>query len=98
MAEKRKGKKYARRDFLKEVTAGGALASKIGTSALPGQANKTGAGSAGGGAAEKSSHTPLSPIDFPRTFTGRNLKRIGFPLGGNFATGKFSTGPTKATS
>ena len=91
MAEKRKGKKYARRDFLKEVTAGGALASKIGTSALPGQANKTGAGSAGGGAAEKSSHTPLSPIDFPRTFMGRNLKRIGFPLGG-IGTGTVSLG------
>ena len=88
MAEKRKGKKYARRDFLKEVAAGGALASSLGMPALAGQDTKT--GNAGAGAAEKSSHA-ASPIDYPRTFTGRNLKRIGFPLGG-IGTGTVSLG------
>ena len=42
MAEKRKGRKYARRDFLKEVAAGGALASTLGAPSFAGQSNKTG--------------------------------------------------------
>jgi uncharacterized protein (DUF608 family) len=91
MAEKRKGRKYARRDFLKGVTVGGALASTLGTPAFAGQSNKTAKPSAGGGAAEKSSSALLAPVDFPRTFTGRNLKMIAFPLGG-IGTGTVSLG------
>ncbi|MGO8785975.1 MAG: GH116 family glycosyl-hydrolase [Terriglobia bacterium] len=89
MAEKRKGRGFARRDFLKEVAAGGALASTLGTPASAGQSNKASATSAGG-AAEKSS-SPASPIDYPRTFTGRSLKMIAFPLGG-IGTGTISLG------
>src|SRR5271157_5399854 len=95
MAEKRKGRKYARRDFLKEVAAGGAVASTLGAPSFAGQSNKTSAASAGGvaggSAAEKSSSQPHAPIDFPRTFTGRNLKMIAFPLGG-IGTGTVSLG------
>ena len=91
MAEKRKGKKYARRDFLKGVAAGGGLASTLGAPSFAGQNNKTTTGIAGGGAAEKSSSSQLAPIDYPRTFTGRNLKMIAFPLGG-IGTGTVSLG------
>ena len=91
MAEKRKGKKYARRDFLKGVAAGGGLASTLGAPPFAGQNNKTTTGLAVGSAAEKSSSSQLAPIDFPRTFTGRNLKMIAFPLGG-IGTGTVSLG------
>ena len=91
MAEKRKGKKYARRDFLKGVVAGGGLASTLGKPPLAGQNINAGASAAVGSAAEKSSSPPLVPIDFPRTFTGRDLKMIGFPLGG-IGTGTVSLG------
>lgn len=91
MGEKRKGRKYARRDFLKEVTAGGALASTLGANSFAGQSNKTGAATAGGGASGKASSLSLAPIEFPRTFTGRNLKMIAFPLGG-IGTGTVSLG------
>ncbi len=50
MAEKRNGRKYGRRHFLKEVAAGGAIASTLGTPALAGQ----GPGPGGGAAAEGS--------------------------------------------
>jgi uncharacterized protein (DUF608 family) len=91
MADKRKGRKYARRDFLKEVTVGGALGATLGTPAFAGQAAKTAKPTAGVGAAEKPPSAPLAPIDFPRTFTGRNLKMIAFPLGG-IGTGTVSLG------
>jgi uncharacterized protein (DUF608 family) len=90
MAEKRKGE-YARRDFLKGVAIGGALASTLGVPSFAEQRNKTGTASAGGGAAAKSSSAALAPIDFPRTFAGRNLKMIAFPLGG-IGTGTVSLG------
>jgi uncharacterized protein (DUF608 family) len=67
------------------------MASTVGTSSFAGQNNKAGTSAAGGGAAEKASSPPLAPIDFPRTFTGRNLKMIGFPLGG-IGTGTVSLG------
>ena len=82
MAYKRKFRTYARRDFLKQVAAGGALASTPATPTSTDQANKSGTGGAGGGAAAKSSSRLLPPIEYPRTFAGRNLKMIVFPLGG----------------
>jgi uncharacterized protein (DUF608 family) len=91
MGEKRKGREYARRDFLKEVAAGSALASTLGTPASAGEGGQKGTASAGGGAAAKPSALPSPPIDFPRTFTGRNLKMIAFPLGG-IGTGTVSLG------
>jgi uncharacterized protein (DUF608 family) len=90
MAEKRKGE-YARRDFLKGVATGGALASTLGSSSFAEQRHKTGTASAGGDAAAKSSSVALAPMDFPRTFAGRNLKMIAFPLGG-IGTGTVSLG------
>jgi uncharacterized protein (DUF608 family) len=89
MAEKRKGRKYARRDFLKGVATGGALASTLGAPSFAGQSNKAVTASARAG--EKSSSALLAPVDFPRTFAGRNLKMIAFPLGG-IGTGTVSLG------
>jgi non-lysosomal glucosylceramidase len=91
MAYKRKFRTYARRDFLKQVAAGGALASTLATPTSADQANKSGTGGAGGGAAARSSSRPLPPIEYPRTFAGRNLKMIAFPLGG-IGTGTVSLG------
>jgi len=91
MAEKRSGRKYARRDFLKGVAASGALGSTLGTPSAAGQSSKTSTGSAGGVPAVKASFPQLAPIDFPRTFTGRNLRMIAFPLGG-IGTGTVSLG------
>jgi uncharacterized protein (DUF608 family) len=91
MAEKRKGREYARRDFLKGVTVGGALGSTLGAPAFAGQGAKTAKPGTGGGVAERAPSPPLAPIDFPRTFTGRNLKMIAFPLGG-IGTGTVSLG------
>ena len=91
MAEKRKSRKYPRRDFLKGVAGGGALASTLGQPSFAGQGNQTATAGAGGAAAEKPSSPPLAPISFPRTFTGRNLKMIAFPLGG-IGTGTVSLG------
>ncbi len=91
MAEKRKGRKYARRDFLRKVAAGGTLASTLGTPAFAGQSTKPGTRSAGGGPAAIPSSPQLAPVDFPRTFMGRNLKMIAFPLGG-IGTGTVSLG------
>ena len=87
MATTRKGKKYARRDFLKGVAASGALASTLGAPSL---AQQVGAPGATGAAQEKSS-TRSRAIEFPRNFTGRNLKMIAFPLGG-IGTGTISLG------
>jgi uncharacterized protein (DUF608 family) len=88
MGEKRKGRRYARRDFLKEVAAGSAMASALGTPASAGENGQR--GPARKGAATKLS-APPPPIDFPRTFAGRNLKMIAFPLGG-IGTGTVSLG------
>ena len=91
MSEKRKSRKFARRDFLKEVAGGGALASTLATPAPAGQSNKTGSEGANQAGAGKTPAPPLAPIEFPRTFTGRNLKMIAFPLGG-IGTGTISLG------
>jgi len=92
VATRRKNGKLERRDFLKKVAAGGALAGsaramsgqekpvstqKV-TSKLPSSA-KEGQGVVG------------SRIAFPRTFSGPNLKMIAFPLGG-IGTGTISLG------
>ena len=91
MADKRKGRKYYRRDFLKEVAGGGALASTLGSPALAGQAGKTGGENMGPEPAANPSFPMTATIDYPRTFTGRNLKMIAFPLGG-IGTGTVSLG------
>jgi len=67
------------------------MASTLGASSLVGQNTKVATGLAGGGAVEQPSSPPLAPLDYPRTFTGRNLKMIGFPLGG-IGTGTVSLG------
>src|ERR1017187_3738513 len=87
MSEKRNGGRYARRDFLKEVAAGSALVSTVGTKPTAGESDPKGSG----GVAEKTSSAPIAQFDYPRTFTGRNLKMIAFPLGG-IGTGTISLG------
>jgi uncharacterized protein (DUF608 family) len=91
MSEKRSKKKYARRDFLKEVAAGATLGATLGVPASAGQTGK--AAGEGGERAATPGVTPAaeSRVQFPRTFTGRNLTMIGFPLGG-IGTGTVSLG------
>jgi uncharacterized protein (DUF608 family) len=107
MADKRKGRKYARREFLRRT---GDLSRSIGILAVMGtggpstfarggerQSNQTPvlqAGKPANGKARLAATEPLvspSRIQFPRIFTGRNLKMIAFPLGG-IGTGTISLG------
>ena len=86
MAKKRKNDRLRRRDFLRKVTASGALAGTLGLPAaeeqfpshssareMAGQAARTGA------------------ITYPRVFAGHNLRMIAFPLGG-IGTGSIALG------
>jgi non-lysosomal glucosylceramidase len=91
MAEKYKSKKYARRDFLKNVAAGGALTSTLGMPSSARQSDKAGPPGGSGGTAEKALAAPLARIEYPRNFAGRNLRMIAFPLGG-IGTGTISLG------
>ncbi len=87
MAEKRR-KKYARRDFLKGVAAGGALGASLGKPSFAGEAAAEGGKQS---ATAPSSAAPGARVEYPRNFTGRNLKEIAFPLGG-IGTGTVSLG------
>ena len=90
MATKKKNGKLERREFLKKVSVGGALAGSV--RGLAGEEPHPSARRAA--AAEKpASGLPSagSRITFPRTFSGRNLKMIAFPLGG-IGTGTISLG------
>jgi uncharacterized protein (DUF608 family) len=87
MSEKRGRKRYARRDFLKEVAAGGAFSATLGAPSLAGQAGKT----AGNQRPASATPTRFGRVQYPRVFTGRNLKMIAFPLGG-IGTGTISLG------
>jgi uncharacterized protein (DUF608 family) len=80
MASKRKGTKLKRRDFLKGVTAGGALAATGGWLQAADHSQ-----AAQGTASHK------HRIDYPRTFSDAQLKMIAFPLGG-IGTGTISLG------
>ena len=91
MAEKRGKRNYARRDFLKEVATGAAIGATLGVPATAGQTEKPAGQAPNGGVAPMPSAPPLAPVQFPRTFTGRNLKMIAFPLGG-IGTGTVSLG------
>jgi len=98
VATRKKNGKLERREFLKKVAAGGALAGgarELAAQATPGTARKA-------GTAQKPGSQPPSlhkegqgvvagRITFPRTFSGRNLKMIAFPLGG-IGTGTISLG------
>jgi uncharacterized protein (DUF608 family) len=90
VATKKKNGKLARREFLKKVTVGGALAGSV--RGMAGEEPHPSARRAA--AAEKPASGPVSAgsrITFPRTFSGRNLKMIAFPLGG-IGTGTISLG------
>jgi len=89
MAEKRRGKKYARRDFFKKVAAGGALAPTLSGWASSGQAGKPTPTKPSPAVPAEGEATPQ--IHFARTFTGRNLKMLALPLGG-IGTGTISLG------
>jgi uncharacterized protein (DUF608 family) len=90
MPGKTKNAKLARREFLKKVSVGGALAGSV--RGLAGEEPHPSPRRAA--AAEKPASGPASAgsrITFPRTFSGRNLKMIAFPLGG-IGTGTISLG------
>ena len=90
MAEKRKSREYARREFLKKVAGGGALAPALGGLASSGQVEKLQAEKPRRAEAGVGGTTPTR-IQFPRIFSGRNLNLIAFPLGG-IGTGTISLG------
>jgi uncharacterized protein (DUF608 family) len=98
VATRRKNGKLERREFLKKVAASGALAGSA--RGLAGQ-EPAGAVHKGAAAQKAASQLPSlakegqgvvgNRITFPRTFSGRNLKMIAFPLGG-IGTGTISLG------
>ena len=98
MATRKKNGKLERREFLKKVAAGGALAGSVQGLA---QEEPRGAARKAATAQRPASQLPSlakegqgavgSRIAFPRTFSGRNLKMIAFPLGG-IGTGTISLG------
>ena len=87
---KKKNGRLERREFLKKVAVGGALAGSV--QALEGQeprgASRKPAAAEGPASGSGNAN---SRITFPRTFSGRNLKMIAFPLGG-IGTGTISLG------
>ena len=87
MADKRRTSEYKRRDFLKKVATGGALA----TGGLLKAAQE--AAQPAGGATPSAAAPAKRPakISYPRTFTGNNLRMLAFPLGG-LGTGTISLG------
>jgi len=94
VATRKKNGKLERREFLKKVAAGGALAGGVQGLA---QEEPRGTARKAAGAHKPASQLPSSAkesggrIIFPRTFSGRNLKMIAFPLGG-IGTGTISLG------
>ncbi|MBZ5516058.1 MAG: hypothetical protein LAN62_14655 [Acidobacteriia bacterium] len=86
MARKRKAANLRRREFLKTLTAGGTLATT-------GWLLRAGEVTPPGGAGTPRTGAPpfRSRVTFPRSFAGRNLKMIAFPLGG-IGTGTISLG------
>ena len=92
MATRRKNGKLERREFLKKVAAGGALAG--GARAMSGQEKPASAQKTAPKLptlAKEGQGVARSRIAFPRTFSGPNLKMIAFPLGG-IGTGTISLG------
>ncbi|MBZ5545426.1 MAG: hypothetical protein LAO07_17395 [Acidobacteriia bacterium] len=86
MADKRKDPSFRRREFLKRVAAGGALAT---SGRLLRAAQEPPRGAEISSSAE--ARSARARFSYPRTFTGRNLKMIAFPLGG-IGTGTVSLG------
>ncbi len=85
MASKRRGASYRRREFLKKVTVGGALAT---TGRLFAGEETPARGTPG---ASRAGTPSAARVTYPRTFSGPNLKMIAFPLGG-IGTGTISLG------
>jgi uncharacterized protein (DUF608 family) len=89
MADKRRTSEYRRRDFLKKVATGGALAT---TGPLLRAAQEASAPTTGKPATSEAAPAKArARITYPRTFAGRGLKMIAFPLGG-VGTGTISLG------
>ena len=91
---KKKNGKLERREFLKRVAAGGALAGGVQGLAQQeprGTARKAAGAHKPASQASSSAKEGGGRIVFPRTFSGRNLKMIAFPLGG-IGTGTISLG------
>jgi non-lysosomal glucosylceramidase len=93
MARRRKNGKLKRRDFLKKVTAGGAL---LGGLPVKGESGMESRGPKNGVRATESENPSIAKsvnprIIYPRVFAGRNLRMIAFPLGG-IGTGTIALG------
>src|ERR1700758_1049619 len=82
MAKKHKKGKLKRRDFLKKVTAGGALAGTLGSLAPAEEQAPTSRGTLEARDAATGPAGFGTRITYPRVFVGGNLKMIAFPLGG----------------
>ena len=87
MAKKRKNGRLKRRDFLRKVTAGGALAGTLGS--LPAAEEQVPRKPEAHRAAEQVASGDA--ITYPRVFAGRHLRMIAFPLGG-IGTGSIALG------
>jgi non-lysosomal glucosylceramidase len=88
MAEKRRASYYKRRDFLKKVATGGALATSGG---LLRGAEETPPAMANADVTPSAAGKARSRIAYPRVFSGSSLRMIAFPLGG-LGTGTVSLG------
>lgn len=98
VATRKKNGKLERREFLKKVAAGGALAGGVQAFAQDGPhatarkaATPQRPSSQLPSLAKEGQGMVRSRIAFPRTFSGPNLKMIAFPLGG-IGTGTISLG------
>jgi non-lysosomal glucosylceramidase len=87
MAKKRRNGRLKRRDFLRKVTAGGALAGTLGS--FPAAEEQFPRKPEAGQTAEESASA--GRITYPRVFAGRGLRMIAFPLGG-IGTGSIALG------
>jgi uncharacterized protein (DUF608 family) len=89
MRKKRNGAEYRRREFLKKLAAGGALAAS--SEGFPSEAGTAKPSHARVTAGPNAPRTTAPAIKYPRVFTAPHLKAIAFPLGG-IGTGTISLG------
>jgi uncharacterized protein (DUF608 family) len=84
VATKKKKGRLERREFLKKMAAGGALAGSVQglAGAEPRESARKAAAAEKPASGSASAASAGSRITFPRTFSGRSLKMIAFPLGG----------------
>jgi non-lysosomal glucosylceramidase len=90
MTKKKRNEELQRREFMKTVATGGVLLD-VGQQLTASDEKAAGKKPEQKTAAQPGSKRNASRITFPRSFTGRNLPMIAFPLGG-IGTGTISLG------